>query len=373
MRGSLLPECELSICVTPELRQGTSYTIVETMLRICALLGFAFAAVANAETKALFYMTQTPDSIRSFLDHVDQVGILVPTVYSVDENGVVWGALDDRVLQAARANGVPVMPIIVNPGFNPATIHAILAGETARRRMIASLFNECERFHYYGIQFDFEHVAFTDRDALTSLVRDTARQLAGGGFKLSIATVHQYSAYPGTGGYAHWLFEEWRGAYDLKALAQDCEFLSVMAYDQHTGHTTPGPVAGFAWVQQVLQYSLGLVPKEKISLGIPLYGRRWYAGLQNGSGTMQIASVNAPAAAELAAAKGAPVLWDDVEKAPWYFFYGDGEREYVFYNDARGFEARYRLATQAGLHSFSAWVLGAEDPGIWKILPRRAH
>lgn len=334
-------------------------------------LVLGFGAVASAQTRALFYMTQTPESIRSFLDHAGQIDIIVPTVYSVDENGVVWGSLDERVTETARARGVRVMPIIVNPGFNPGTIHAVLTKEEAWRRLIAALVSECERHRYYGIQFDFEHVAFTDRDALTTLVRETAKQLARGGFKLSIATVHQFSSYPGAGDYAHWLWEEWRGAYDLKELARDCEFLSVMAYDQHTGHTTPGPVAGFTWVRQVLQFSLDLVPPGKISLGIPLYGRRWYSGTQGGSGAMQLSSLHAPAAVELAAAHGVRPLWDDEEKTPWFFFYADGEREYVFYNDARSFQARYELARQAGLHGFSAWVLGAEDPAIWSILPAR--
>jgi spore germination protein YaaH len=333
------------------------------------ILVLVCAALARAELKAVFYMTQTPDSIRSFLDHAAQVGILVPTVYSVDENGLVWGALDSRVLDAAREHHVPVMPIIVNPGFNPATIHAVLTSADARQRMIAALYQECSRFHYYGIQFDFEHVAFTDRDALTRLVRETATAFAAGGFKLSIATVHAYSDFPGAGAYAHWLYAEWRGSYDLRELAKYCDFISVMAYDQHTGHTTPGPVAGFPWVRQILQYSAGLMPKEKISLGIALYGRRWYAGMQNGQGAMQISSVNGPAAMALAAANSVQPLWDDVEKAPWFFYYVDSEREYVFYNDARSFQARYDLARSAGLHGFSAWVLGAEDPAIWSVLP----
>ncbi len=342
------------------------------MFRLIMVLVLA-AVCLGAETKAVFYMTQTPDSMRSFLDHADQVGILIPTAYKVDDRGLVWGALDPKILQAAAAHGVPVMPIVANPGFDQKIIHALLGDEAAQQRMIASLTSECERFRYYGIQFDFEHVSFTDRDALTSLVRRTAQALAAGGFKLSIATVHVYSDFPGASDYAHWLYEDWRGAYDLKELAKFCDFISVMAYDQHTGHTTPGPVAGFKWVQQVLEYSLAEAPKEKISLGIPLYGRRWYAGIQNGQGALQIASVNAAAALALAAANGVEPVWDDAEKAPWYFFYADGERQYVFYNDAHSFQSRYDLAKRYSLHSFSAWVLGAEDPAIWSTLPARGH
>ena len=56
------------------------------------------------------------------------------------------------------------------------------------------------------------------------------------------------------------------------------------------------------------------------------------------------------------------------ERAPWYYFYRDHVREYVFYNDARSFRNRLEIARRHSLHGFSAWVLGAEDPDIWKEL-----
>lgn len=41
-----------------------------------------------------------------------------------------------------------------------------------------------------------------------------------------------------------WLYANWRGAYDLKALAQSVDLICLMTYDQHTRWTAPGPVAG---------------------------------------------------------------------------------------------------------------------------------
>lgn len=323
----------------------------------------------GAETKALFYLTARPESVRSFLANADKIDIVVPTVYSADEQGVVWGEPDPRVLEAAHQHRVLVMPIIVNPGFRQETIHALLGNAAARARMADALLEECRRHRYYGIQFDFENVSFSDRDALTALVRETATLLGREGFKLSIATVHKSSEYPGRGDYAHWIYTNWRGAYDLAEIARHVEFISVMAYDQHTGRTPPGPVAGFPWVQEVLEYSLAVAPKEKISLGIPLYGRRWYAGTREKDSAMLIAGINYSEATELAAQMKVTPQWDVQEQAPWFFFYRDGVREYVFYNDARSFRERYDLARRRGLHSFSAWVLGAEDTGIWKELP----
>jgi spore germination protein YaaH len=62
-------------------------------------------------------MTQRTDSVQSFLTHADKIDILVPTWYSVDETGLVWGGPDERVMQAARQHNVAVMPIIVNSGL----------------------------------------------------------------------------------------------------------------------------------------------------------------------------------------------------------------------------------------------------------------
>ena len=329
----------------------------------------AASAGLGAQTKAIFYMTARPESVRSFLAHAEKIDILIPEIYSADGEGVVWGAPDPQVLETAQKQGVPVMPIIVNPGFKQETIHALLASREAQNRLSNTLLEECQRYKYYGIQFDFENVPFSDRDALTGLVRDTAALLGRYGYKLSIATVHKSSDYPGRGDYAHWIYTNWRGAYDLPEIAKSVEFISVMAYDQHTGHTPPGPVAGFPWVQEVLDYSLKVIPKEKISLGIPLYGRRWYAGTREKDAVTLIASVNAPEALDLASQMKVTPRWDPQERAPWFYFYRDGVREYVFYNDVRAFRDRYQLARQNGLHSFSSWVLGAEDPEVWKELP----
>jgi hypothetical protein len=52
------------------------------LLSVCGLL---------ARPKALFYMTENPQSVRSFLAHVNKVDIIVPTWYQVDANGLVLG------------------------------------------------------------------------------------------------------------------------------------------------------------------------------------------------------------------------------------------------------------------------------------------
>ena len=84
--------------------------------------------------------------------------------------------------------------------------------------------------------------------------------------------------YPGAGGFAKWIYTDWRGAYDIAAIAKYVDLVCLMTYDQHTRWTEPGPVAGWDWTVENLNYALKVVPKEKLSLGIPLYGYHWYTG-----------------------------------------------------------------------------------------------
>src|SRR5437588_128021 len=57
-----------------------------------------------------------------------------------------------------------------------------------------------------------------NRDKFTAWYVDAARQLHAAGFAVSIAVVPRSSELPGTSGYHRWLFDSWRGGYDLAAI-----------------------------------------------------------------------------------------------------------------------------------------------------------
>jgi spore germination protein YaaH len=346
------------------------------MNAVAALLLIFFTALPRplaAQGKAVFYMNSEPAALRSLALHANRIDILVPVVYYANEQGLVRGSPHPRMLEAAAEHRLPVMPIVMNSGFRGETIHALLNDTEARARLAAELLERCRNHNYYGIHFDFEQIPSGDRDAFSALVRETRAVLAEGGYRLSVAVMYQMSTGLGSADYSRWLSENWLGAYDLRELAAHADFLSVMTYDQHTERTPPGAIAALPWVRQVLDHCLRLVPREKLSLGIPLYGRRWFAGAAGGEGDVVTATLKAPEALILAEDMKTTPQWDAVDAAPWFTFRRDGLREYVFFNDARSFRERYDLAVRERLHGFSAWVLGAEDPAIWESLPLAAR
>lgn len=149
-----------------------------------------------------------------------------------------------------------------------------------------------------------------------------------------------------------------------------------MTYDQHSFTSMPGPVAGWPWVNAQLDYALKVVPRHKLALGIPLYGYHWSAGTPVKTGPREFDKSNLNAewidaadVVKLAKTYHGHFDWDAYDRSASMYFYRDNVREWVFYSDTRTFGERYDLVKKAGLAGFASWVLGSEDPGIWKLLP----
>src|SRR5580704_19198884 len=156
---------------------------------------FSTVAIAAAQPKALFYMIETPNSVKSFTEHADKIDILVPAWYSVDGNGLVWGGPNPDVLKTAAQHHVSVMPIVAL--MTQPDLHKLFTTPTARAAFIASLLSESSKHSYTGFQIDFENINWTDRDLLSSFVADTAAALHKAGLLLTIATVPNAPGYPG--------------------------------------------------------------------------------------------------------------------------------------------------------------------------------
>jgi len=342
---------------------------------LAAILFSAPVGLAQ-QPKALFYMTREPKSVRSFLAHADKVDLLVPAWYSVDADGLLSGGPNPLALETAKQHHVPVMPIVANGDFAQEDFHKLLKNATATESMIGALIRACKENGYTGFQFDFENVHWTDRDALSQLVQEAAIAFHREDLQLTIATVPNAPGKPGEGGFSAWIYENWRGAYDLKALAKNVDLICLMTYDQHTRWTAPGPVAGWAWTTGNLDYALKFVPAQKLSLGIPLYGYHWFAGTpvksEDKSGDKPNPSaeyIGTDDALDLAKAYGGHIEWDSTDRAAWFYFYRADMREWIFFTDAHTFRERYALVKERGLQGFCSWVLGTEDPAIWEQLP----
>jgi len=344
-------------------------------LAVTLALALGCALPSFAAPVSLLYIGSDPKSIRDFLDHSKQVDLAVPTWYHMDENGEVMGSPEKLVFDRCKADKTPVEPLIAM--FDKKGIHKLASSATAEDHLIEGLLREAKAYGYIGFQFDIENIDYLDRDLLSGLVKKTADALHAKGLQLSIAVVPNAPGYAGETSFGKWIYTDWRGAFDLESIGKSVDLVCLMTYDQHTRWTTPGPVGGWQWTLDNIEYALKVVPAEKLSLGIPFYGYHWFTAgpkvdkdgkEQSEHGGNYIAS---PDAELLAQRFGGKIQWDEVDHTAYFWIYRDYMREWVYFTDPRTFQDRYDLIKKYKLQGFCSWVMGEEDQGIWKLLPTR--
>lgn len=326
---------------------------------------------AQNSQELLFYYVDDEDAFNSFQAQSDNISIVAPQVYSISESGVVWGEVDSRVMEIAREKDIQVIPLIMNPGFDREMFHEFLQDTLAQRRTIQTMVKLALKHGYAGWQFDFENIHISDRDAFTSFYRNTAKAFRPHDLSLSAAVVPTNTQYDLKTAYHRFLYEYWRGAYDLKALAEAGDFLSLMTYSQHTRRTPPGPVAGIPWMKEMVSYMLDdlEISPQKISLGIPFYSTYWYAdynedrgGFINGRGASYEKVMS------LVNRYDADMVWLENQQCNYALWNHDGVFEYAFIEDVRSFEAKMDVLNEFNLRGISVWRLGQEDPQVWDVI-----
>jgi spore germination protein YaaH/peptidoglycan/xylan/chitin deacetylase (PgdA/CDA1 family) len=347
-----------------------------------ARLFTAFLALAPAPLAAQpipeveFHFNYRPGSFAALERSIANVSLVVPEWYIVDGEGRLTGEAEPRLLELARAHGVPVMVQVKNLDraqglFRADWARALLNDPAARARAIARLVEVSREHRLYGVQLELEGVHVDDRDALTRFVREAGDALRAAGFRLSVSAIHREEEGPGPNSYTAWMWEHWRGVYDLAGLADGADFVRAVVYAQHTRRTPPGPSQSLPWLERVMAHFTASVPPEKLVLGVGMGVSHWFtvadpALYHLGARSWSRGVTRADAQALLDAHGGAPFRWNDREKMASAHFERAGVMEWlVSDNDVRAFDAKLELARRLGLRGVSMWVGGDEEPGIW--------
>ncbi|MDQ6747401.1 MAG: glycosyl hydrolase family 18 protein [Candidatus Dormibacteraeota bacterium] len=306
-----------------------------------------------------YYIT-SPASRADLVRHARQVSVLSPTFYSAAADGRLVKAVDEQTLSIARDAGVEVMPLLTNQDFSGDNARRIFASPAAVDALTAALVTEAQARSYSGYQLDFEGLAFSDRDALSRFSQRLAERLRGAHLKYSTAVIPRKQ--PQATGLEQ-LFSH-AGAYDYEALSRNATSMSLMAYDEHTSATDPGPVAGLDWVQRVVEASATGLDRSRLYLGVPLYHRDWpLRGAPSAGGYDEALST--------AAAHDGTISWDFPSQSPFLRYSAPGDEHIVWMENRASLLAKAQVAKRMGFAGLAAWRLGLEDPGFWDLWPGR--
>ncbi len=344
------------------------YFFISIIILLTSTTAFALENIFYTLRDVSFDKGKSDQTVKSLTQHPKLINILISQSYDAESDGSLTGKINPQLLQYAKKNNINFFALVTNAAFDQEKVHQLLTTPAAQQKLIAALVTDCKKYQLKGFQFDFEHIHVNDKNLFTSFIQSAASALQKQGCAVSVAIVPRTSDGPGDSDFLKQKFENWTGVYDYKELGKAVNFVSLMAYDQHTGSTPPGPVAGYDWVESNIKYALKYIPANKISLGIPTYSDHWYTSKFEDRVQAIVEQISYLDVQHLVNQYKAKFIWDDKQRVHYTFYPNNELNEYIFIEDATSFRDKVNLAKKYKLRGISVWRIGTEDPVIWKII-----
>src|SRR3954452_7352680 len=264
------------------------------------------------------------------------------------------------VLKIARSNNLNVVPVFSNAElsssgsgqFDPKRVHVFLSNPHLQTQTIMQLRQWCMRNQFQGINVDFENVPAEDYGLFVDFLRRMKTNFAA--VRLVVSADLEATK-----------------PLDWRAVSSICDFVVVMAYDEHGENGPPGPIASIGWYRSVVQRALKSIPREKLVVGLGNYAYDWTEGGEFAEPlTYQGALILAQNYRQ--GEKPEDIIdFDDGYLNPT-FDYDDDENKshHVWMLDAVTAANQWLIASNYGVRGAAVWVLGSADPSIWSFIQR---
>lgn len=284
------------------------------------------------------------NNVSFFWYHVNGDGTLSPTKNSEDR----------ALIKLAQDNGIPVVPTISN-SFDGNKVSPIFNDPELRAKNIQIIVDKVREFNYDGIDIDYEGLKSEDKEAFTNYIKELRHALNFYGKKLTIAI--QAKTYDTLVKFGD------RGQ-DWPALSQYVDEFRIMTYDYGWRGSIPRPVAPYYWVEDVVEYAVDHVPREKIFVGIPYYGYGWSEGGRFSSYTYQTILL-------ILQKYGVDFQYDPRQKTNRLFYISEYDTRdpkvpyQVWFENKVSIQPKLELVRKYDLGGIAIWRLGKEDVENW--------
>lgn len=322
------------------------------------VISFSDVKRGRLSTTGYIYTFADESVVRKTLPYLSYLAIFS---YGIRDDGSLIAPDDGRLIALAKEYGTKPMLVLTSLGedgtFSTARVSAVLNDRSALDNLISNLVSVMNSKGYDAINSDFEYIPASDRDAYVSFISELRAALEPYGKTVDVSLAPKTS-------------DEQRGllyeGMNYRALGESADTVFLMTYEWGYTYSEPRAVAPINAVKQVVSYASGIIPRDKIRMGMPNYGYDWQLPLVEGTAARSLSNV---AAVELANDTGAEIFFDEEAKTPWFRYYDEqGSAHEVWFEDARSVDAKLTLANGEGLLGVGVWNVTKWFPQLWFVL-----
>ena len=300
--------------------------------------------------------TKMVDSAQNSLNEVS------PNYFALKNDGslALTSSISPAFVTDMHARGIAVVPFLTNDWSR-------VIGKLAlnnRQTLAKSLADAIGLYNLDGVNIDIENVTGTERSDYVDFVK-ILRELLGPDKTIVVSVAGN-----------PWGWDiGWQGSYDYAGLCAYCDYLMVMCYDEHYYGGPAGPISSYSYLDKSMKYAVSVIPKEKVVLGLPFYGRIWAnnGGFPNGYSltNSRIAQIikNYGGAVEYDAASRSTKAVITVGPGDTRLFVGgqalDTGTYTIWYENDQSIKNKLEFVNKYDIKGTGSWALGQESQNTW--------
>lgn len=304
-------------------------------------------------------------ALASFSQNIDKFDYVGFFWYYVGSNGDVVryrNAKEDKnIIAIAQENNVKTVAVVTNLlddeglGWNRERVRNLINNGEARNSHIEKISQKIKNFGFDGVLVDYESLDERQKEDFIRFVEELSEKLHEDGKFVAVSLLPKSEKTKDKDGFG-------AIAQDWKEISKYADQLHIQAYSEHNNEGPAGPIASISWVEEIVNYALSLkIPREKLFLGIPLYGYKWQVDSDEDAEGLTFEQVQ-----KIVKGNQIEILWDEEAKSPYFEYEKDGDTFEVWFENARSIDEKLKLADKAGFAGVNFWRLGDEDPAIWQ-------
>lgn len=298
--------------------------------------------------RSAFYVAWDPQSLMSLKRNIRHINLVFPEWFFLDpKTGDLKTNIDPEGYKIIKRTGVAAMPIVSNNSdreFRSEGLGKVLKDPRRRTKLIQKLTQQCQKFHFKGINIDFEDMNLDSDEYLIAFMKELSETFKQNKLLVSMDIMTDNDDY------------------NIQKLNPYLDYFILMAYDEYAVDSDAGPVSSQKWIEAQTEKILKKTSPEKIILGLGAYGYDWSTNKEDN------ASVTYMQAITKASASKAVINFDD-NTFNLNYSYTDSKNNThtVFFNDAASIFNTMRFSSEYPLAGTAVWRLGSEDSRIWNF------
>ncbi|SHH61943.1 Glycosyltransferase, catalytic subunit of cellulose synthase and poly-beta-1,6-N-acetylglucosamine synthase [Chryseobacterium oranimense] len=298
--------------------------------------------------RSAFYVAWDPQSLMSLKRNIRHINLVFPEWFFLDpETGDLKTNIDPEGYKILKRAGVAAMPILSNNSereFRSEGLGKVLKDPGKRTVLIRKLAQQCQKFHFKGINIDFEDMNLDSDEYLIAFMKELSETFKQNKLLVTMDIMTDNDDY------------------NIRKLNPYVDYFILMAYDEYAQDSDAGPVSSQKWIEAQTEKILKETSPEKIILGLGAYGYDWSTNKEDNTSVTYMQAIT-----KASASKAAINFDDNTFNLNYSYTDSKNNTHTVFFNDAASIFNTMRFSSEYPLAGTAVWRLGSEDSRIWNF------